>query len=69
METTSAKWSKRLQSIRNLFDKTITANQFNQLPALSADDYDFYLKSVLQIDFMHTGDIYYKGKLVKRAGK
>jgi hypothetical protein len=56
-ETTPARWSQRLQQIHAQLDKAI------------ANNYDFYLKSVLDSNPMHVGRIMYKGREVRRIGK
>lgn len=69
-ETTPARWSQRLQQIRDMYDKILSNNPFtNSWPALHAADYDFYLKSVLDNNPLHAGKIIYKGREVKRMGK
>lgn len=69
-ETTPARWSQRLQQIHAQLDKAIDNNKFvKTLPALHANDYDFYLKSVLDSNPMHVGRIMYKGLEVRRVGR
>lgn len=68
--TTPARWSQRLQQIRDQFDKILTNNpSVKNLPALHNYDYDFYLKSVLAFNRLFTGNIMYKGREVKRMNK
>jgi hypothetical protein len=68
-ETTPARWSPQLQSIRNIYDNILRNNPFTKTwPALHASDYDFYLKSVLAVNPMHIGKIYYKDREVKKLG-
>lgn len=68
-QTTPARYSSRLQQIRDQLDKVINNNQFvNILPALHANDYDFYLESVIKLNGMHHGEIYYRGREVRKIG-
>jgi len=49
------------------FDNLIARNSaMTTLPALHANDYDFYLESVLKADSLHIGSIYYRGREVRR---
>lgn len=68
-ETTPARWSQRLHQIRLLFDDLIARNNaIATLPALRANDYDFYLESVIKLNGMHSGAIYYRGREVRKMG-
>jgi hypothetical protein len=69
-ETTFAHWSPRLQNIRQFLDRVITNNPLTEkFPALHADDYDFYLQSVIKINPFHNGNIMYMGREIKRSGR
>lgn len=66
-ETTPARWSKRLQTIRSQLDKIIDNNKFvKTFPALHVNDYDFYLKSVIDFNSLHTGKIMYRGREIRK---
>ncbi len=69
-KTTPARWSKRLYQIQKQFDEVLINKTFgDKLPALHNYDYDFYLKSVLDLNSMHIGKIMYEGREVRRIGK
>jgi hypothetical protein len=68
-QTTPARWSQRLHQIRLQFDDLISRNNaIATLPALHDYDYKFYLDSVLKINALHTGAIYYKGREIRKVG-
>lgn len=65
--TTPARWSQRLYNLQKLFDTIIKNNpKVEKLPPLHANDYDFYLQSVIKESPLHVGDIYYKGFEVRK---
>ena len=65
--TTPARWSQRLYNIQRLFNTIISNNpKTTALPSLHADDYDFYLESVLRLSPRHEGNIYYKGFEIRK---
>jgi hypothetical protein len=68
-QTTPARWSNRLQQLRAVYDRILQNNPLvSALPSLHANDYDFYLRSVLEINPLFKGSIYYKGLEIKKQG-
>jgi hypothetical protein len=67
--TTNARWSQKLHQIQLTFDNLINRNKtIDTLPALHDYDYKFYLESVIKLQPLHTGAIYYRGREVRKVG-
>lgn len=67
-ESTPARWSQRLYQIRMQLDKVIDANKWGKtLPPLHANDYEYYMKSVIESNPFHIGDIFYRGRKVTKS--